>query len=73
MTMRWTPLSCVIWCNPRPARCSSQVPVISTGNGTIKAASGYASLDVDIDLDMDVIFEGVDLTESRRADSDHRY
>ena len=41
--------------------------VISTGNGTIKAASGYASLDVDIDLDMDVIFEGVDLETSREG------
>ena len=45
--------------------------VISTGNGEIKAASGYASLDVDIDLgsgaDMDVVFDGVDLTENREG------
>ena len=41
--------------------------VISTGNGTIKAASGYASLDVDVDLDMDVIFEGVELGASREG------
>ncbi|MGB0964662.1 MAG: LEPR-XLL domain-containing protein, partial [Litorivicinus sp.] len=43
--------------------------VISTGNGEIKVASGYASLDVDIDLgggaDLDVVFEGVDLTVNR--------
>ena len=45
--------------------------VISTGNGEIKVASGYASLDVDIDLgsgaDMDVVFDGVDLTENREG------
>ena len=52
---------------PQAGRVYITGTVISTGNGTIEVASGYASLDIDNNSDLDIILDGVDLSTNREG------